>query len=116
MMTLDEFKKIVGDDTLTEDEITNKFLEEKRKHDTEVNRIVNGYEKLDMDRFIKQIGGQHKIDNMHKINEKLDRSELINGKLIPKQKTKERENLEEWKKGFMEGFEEAYKRLMGNKF
>ena len=49
---------------------------------------------------------------MNKINEKLDRSELINGKLVEKTPKKVNEDIEEWKRGFMDGFEEAYKRLM----
>lgn len=114
--TLDDFKNELGNSTLTEEQIRDMYLKEKEKFDSQVNERVKQYEKLDMDKFIQRIGGQQKIDNMNKINEKLDRSELINGKLVPKQETKEteRENLEEWKKGFMEGFEEAYKRLMGN--
>lgn len=113
--TLDDFRKELGDSTLTEEQIRSRFLEEKRKFDNDVNNIVDGYEKLDMDRFIQRIGGQEKIDNMNRINEKLDKSELVNGKLVDKKECQTRENLEEWKKGFMDGFEEAYKRLMGNK-
>ena len=88
--TLDDFRKELGDSTLTEEQIRSRFLEEKRKFDNDVNNIVDGYEKL-------------------------DKSELVNGKLVDKKECQTRENLEEWKKGFMDGFEEAYKRLMGNK-
>ena len=66
-----------------------------------------------MDRFIDRIGGQGTIDKMNKINEKLDRSELINGKLVEKAPKKVNEDIEEWKRGFMDGFEEAYKRIHG---
>jgi hypothetical protein len=65
-----------------------------------------------MDKFIDRIGGYSSVDAMNKINEKLDRSELINGKLVEKTSKKVNENIEEWKRGFMDGFEEAYKRLM----
>ena len=52
---------------------------------------------------------------MNKINEKLDRSELVNGKLVPKREGNKREDLEEWKRGFMEGYDEAYRRLMDSR-
>lgn len=76
----------------------------------EVQRKVREYNALDMDLFIDRIGGRGKIDTMNRINEKLNNSELVNGKLVPKKKPVN-EDLEEWKKGFMDGFEEAYKRL-----
>ena len=82
----------------------------KRKRDA-MNSIKSAYEKLDMDAFIRRIGGQERIEAMKKVNEKLDRSELINGKLVEK-KQPVNENLDEWKKGFMEGYDEAYRRLM----
>ena len=91
------------------------MFEEYKKHLKEVNDKVNEYERLNMDAFIKRIGGQGTVDEMNKINEKLDRSELINGKLVDKTPKAVNEDIEEWKRGFMEGFEEAYKRLYGNK-
>ena len=110
---LEEYKKQVNDDSLTEEQIVRKFNEEKAKFNNDVNEAVSNYDKLDMDAFIKRMGGPEKIDQMNKINEKLDRSELVNGKLVEKKAPQTRENIEEWKKGFMEGFEEAYKRLYG---
>lgn len=114
MVTLDELKKEIGDETLTEEEVKKIYNEGKEKFDSEVDKLVSEYEKLDMDAFINRIGGKDKISNMAKINEKLDRSELVNGKLVEKtnRQTKD-EWKEEWKKGFIEGFEEAYKRLNG---
>lgn len=67
----------------------------------------------DMDWIIKGIGGIENINNMKKINEVLDKSDLINNKLIRKKSAQE--SLDEWKKGFMDGFEEAYKRLAEKK-
>jgi hypothetical protein len=110
---LEEYKKQLNDDSLTEEQIVQKFNEEKAKFNNDVNEAVNSYDKLNMDAFIKRIGGPEKIEQMNKINEKLDRSELVNGKLVEKKTPQTRENIEEWKKGFMEGFEEAYKRLYG---
>lgn len=107
-----DFDKNVSDEEIME--CYNRGLEE---HNKGVNKIVDSYEKLDMNKFIERIGGQQTVDAMHKINEKLDRSELVNGKLVEKKtpKSSYNENIEEWKKGFMEGFEEAYKRLYGEK-
>lgn len=90
------------------------YQQEKAKYDNEVTKIVNGYKGLDMDKFIERIGGQERVDDMQRINEKLDRSELVNGKLVPKREVNKREDLEEWKRGFMEGYDEAYRRLMVN--
>ena len=110
---LEEYKKQLNDETLTEEEVLQRFNEDKKKFDTDVNDIVDGYKKLDMDAFMDRIGGQESIDTMHKINEKLDRSQLINGKLVEKTPRKINEDIEEWKRGFMDGFEEAYKRIYG---
>ena len=38
--------------------------------------------------------------------------ELVNGKLVSKREDNKREDLDEWKRGFMEGYDEAYRRLM----
>ena len=111
---LEEYKKQLNDESLTEEEILQRFKEDAKKFDKEVNDKVGEYKALDMDKFIDRIGGQERIDAMKKVNEKLDRSELINGKLIEKKQT-ESENLDEWKKGFMEGYDEAYRKLM-NRF
>lgn len=107
---LEEYKKYLNDDSLTEEEILHRFKEDEKKFNKEVNDKVNGYEKLDMDAFIRRIGGQERIDAMKQVNEKLDRSKLVNGKLVEKTKTVN-ENIEEWKRGFMEGYDEAYRRL-----
>lgn len=109
---LEEYKKYLNDDSLTEEEILHRFKEDEKKFNKEVNDKVNGYEKLDMDAFIRRIGGQERIDAMKQVNEKLDRSELVNGKLVEKTK-RVNENIEEWKRGFMEGYDEAYKRIYG---
>ena len=99
---------------LTEEEILHRFKEDEKKFNKEVNDKVNGYEKLDMGAFIRRIGGQERIEAMKQVNEKLDRSELVNGKLVEKTK-RVNENIEEWKRGFMEGYDEAYRRLTKNK-
>ena len=86
--------------SLTEEEVLQRFKEDEKKFHKEVNDRVNDYEKLDMDAFIRRIGGQERIEAMKKVNEKLDRSELINGKLVEK-KQPVNENLDEWKKGLL---------------
>ena len=108
---LEEYKKQLNDESLTEEEIMQRFKEDAKKFDKEVNDKVGEYKAVDMDKFIDRIGGQERIDAMKKVNEKLDRSELINGKLVEKKQTGG-EDLDEWKKGFMEGYDEAYRRLM----
>ena len=114
-LTLEEYRKYLGDDTLTEEKIIEKYRQDKEKYDNEVNKIVGGYKELDMDEFIDRIGGQEKIETMNKINEKLDRSDFVNGKLVPKREGNKREDLDEWKRGFMEGYDEAYRRLMDSR-
>ena len=109
---LEEYRKqLTNGESLTEEEVMQRFKEDEKKFHKEVNDRVGEYKKLDMDAFIRRIGGQERIDVMKKVNEKLDRSELINGKLVEK-KQPVNENLDEWKKGFMEGYDEAYRRLM----
>lgn len=108
-MTLEEYKKYLGDENLTEEQLKEHYFAEKQKYDSEVAKVAGNYDRLNMDDFIKRIGGYEKIESMNKINEKLDRSDLVNGKLVPKKS--KTEDLNEWKKGFMDGFEEAYKRL-----
>lgn len=109
---LEEYRKqLTNGESLTEEEVMQRFKEDEKKFHKEVNDRVGEYKKLDMDAFIRRIGGQERIEAMKKVNEKLDRSELINGKLVEK-KLPMNENLDEWKKGFMEGYDEAYRRLM----
>ena len=108
---LEEYKKQLNNESLTDEEVMQRFKEDEKKFNKEVNDKVGEYEALDMDKFIDRIGGQERIDAMNKINEKLDRSVLINGKLVEK-KQPMNENLDEWKRGFMEGYDEAYRRLM----
>ena len=110
---LEEYKKQLNDETLTEEEVLQRFNEDKKKFDSDVKDIVDGYKKLDMDAFMDRIGGQESINTMNKVNEKLDRSQLVNGKLVEKTPIKVNEDIEEWKRGFMDGFEEAYKRIYG---
>ena len=114
-LTLEEYGKYLGDETLTDELALEKYRQEKEKYNNEVNKIVGGYKGLDMDEFIDRIGGQEKIDAMNKINEKLDRSDFVNGKLVPKREGNKREDLDEWKRGFMEGYDEAYRRLMDSR-
>ena len=110
---LEEYRKqLTNGESLTDEEILQRFKEDEKNFNKEVNDRVGEYKKLDMDAFIRRIGGQESIDAMNKINEKLDRSELVNGKLVPKREGNKREDLEEWKRGFMEGYDEAYRRLM----
>lgn len=109
---LEEYKKQLNDETLSEEEVLQRFKEDEKKFNKEVNDKVGEYEALDMDKFIDRIGGQRTIDAMNKINEKLDRSVLINGNLVEKTTRKVNEDIDEWKKGFMEGYDEAYRRLM----
>ena len=109
---LEEYRKqLTNGESLTDEEILQRFKEDEKNFNKEVNDRVGEYKKLDMDAFIRRIGGQERIEAMKKVNEKLDRSELINGKLVEK-KQPMNENLDEWKKGFMEGYDEAYRRLM----
>lgn len=110
---LEEYRKqLTNGESLTEEEVMQRFKEDEKNFNKEVNDRVGEYKKLDIDAFIRRIGGQERIEAMKKVNEKLDRSELINGKLVEK-KQPMNENLDEWKKGFMEGYEEAYKRIYG---
>ena len=109
---LEEYRKqLTNGESLTEEEVMQRFKEDEKNFNKEVNDRVGEYKKLDMDAFIRRIGGQERIEAMKKVNEKLDRSELINGKLVEKKQPRN-ENLDEWKKGFMEGYDEAYRRLM----
>ena len=115
-LLIETLRKQLGfDENVSDEEIMETYNRGLEEHKKGVNKIVDSYEKLDMDKFIERIGGQQTVDAMHKINEKLDKSELVNGKLVEKKTPKPsyNENIEEWKKGFMEGFEEAYKRLKG---
>ena len=110
---LEEYRKQLSNgESLTDEEVLQRFKEDEKNFNKEVNDRVGEYKKLDMDAFIRRIGGQERIDAMNKINEKLDRSELVNGKLVSKREGNKREDLDEWKRGFMEGYDEAYRRLM----
>lgn len=117
MNTLDAYKKYlkeVGGETLTEEEIVERFNRDKQKFDSEVNNIAGSYKKLDMDEFIQRIGGKEKIDEMKRINDAADRLRVVDGKVVEKEQQtghSDEKWKEEWKKGFMEGFEEAFKRL-----
>ena len=117
MDRFDEFKKHLVDKSLSEEQLIELYEEEKKKFDTGVNNIVDGYEKLDMDAFYRRIGGQEKINQMKQINEAADKLKSVYGKVSKKDeeinKIETMENIEEWKKGFMDGFEEAYKRIYG---
>ena len=108
---LEDYKKQLNDESLTNEEVLQRFKEDEEKFNKEVNDRVGEYKALDMDKFIDRIGGQERIETMKKVNEKLDRSELINGKLVEK-RPMVKEDIEEWKRGFMEGYDEAYRRLM----
>lgn len=96
-------------------DIIDRYLDETlltEQEKAEVQRIVNNYNGVDMDLFVQRMGGYEKIEEMRKINDVTDRMYVVNGNVIRKAEVrKEKEDLDEWKKGFMEGFEEAYKRL-----
>jgi len=94
-------------------DILDRYLDETlltEQEAAEVQRIVNNYKGVDMDLFVQRIGGPGKIEEMKRINDISDRMYVVDG-VVRKRPDNSRENLDEWKKGFMEGFEEAYKRL-----
>ena len=94
-------------------DILDRYLDETlltEEERNEVQRIVNGYKGVDMDLFINRIGGAEKIEEMRRINDKADRMYVVDG-VVHHKSDKSNEDIEEWKKGFMDGFEEAYKRL-----
>ena len=98
MNILDEYMGYADDSMLTESERA------------EVRKIVNGYKALDMDLFVQRVGGMKKIEEMRRINNIADGLCVVDG-VVRKRSNDTKENIEEWKRGFMEGFEEAYKRL-----
>lgn len=94
-------------------DILDRYLDETlltEQEAAEVQRIVNDYKGVDMDLFVQRMGGPGKIEEMRRINDISDRMYVVDG-VVRKRPDNSRENLEEWKKGFMEGFEEAYKRF-----
>lgn len=94
-------------------DILDRYLDETlltEQEKAKVQQIVNNYRKVDMDLFVQRIGGPGKIEEMKRINDISDRMYVVDG-VVRKRPDNSRENLDEWKKGFMEGFEEAYKRL-----
>ena len=94
-------------------DILDRYLDETLLTEEErqkVQQLVSDYNRLDMDLFINRIGGAEKIEEMKRINDMSDRMYVVDG-VVRKRPDNSRENLDEWKKGFMEGFEEAYKRL-----
>jgi len=94
-------------------DIIDRYLDESllsEEEKREVQRIAGQYNSLDMDLFISRVGGSHRIDEMRKINDELDNITVING-VVQKRRKNTENDIEEWKRGFMEGFEEAYKRL-----
>lgn len=113
---LEVYKKQINGESLTDEEVMQRFKEDEKKFHKEVNDKVGQYEALDMDKFMDRIGGQEKIETMNKINEKLDRSILVNGKLVSKRKNDKNEDLDEWKRGFMDGYDEAYRRIVDLSF
>lgn len=116
MGVLEEYKKTLKDENLTDEQIKERYIKEKKEFDEQVEKKRREYQPLDMDVFIKRIGGKEKIDEMNKINNEADKIVVVNGKAVRKQETESKsENIEEWKRGFMEGFEEAYKRLHGDR-
>lgn len=94
-------------------DILDRYLDETlltEQEKAKVQQIVNNYRRVDMDLFVQRIGGPEKIEEMKRINDMSDRMYVVDG-VVRKRPDNSRENLDEWKKGFMEGFEEAYKRL-----
>lgn len=97
-------------------------VEELSERDTKefkesVDKMANKYSALDMNAFIERIGGMEKIEEMKKINATADNIQTMDGRIVKKKPTlaNTNEDLEEWKRGFMDGFEEAYKRIYGGK-
>lgn len=97
-------------------------VEELSERDTKefkesVDKMANKYSALDMNTFIERIGGMEKIEEMKKINATADNIQTMDGRIVKKKPTlaNTNEDLEEWKRGFMDGFEEAYKRIYGGK-
>ena len=71
---LEEYRKQLSNgESLPDEEVLQRFKEDENNFNKEVNDRVGKYEKLDMDAFIRKIGGQERIDTMNKINEKLDK-------------------------------------------
>ena len=94
-------------------DILDRYLDETlltEQEKAKVQQIANNYKRVDMDLFVRRIGGLEKIEEMKRINDMSDRMYVVDG-VVRKRPDNSRENLDEWKKGFMEGFEEAYKRL-----
>ena len=104
------------------DEQVDEQVEELSERDTKefkesVDKMANKYSALDMNAFIERIGGMEKIEEMKKINSTADNIQTMDGRIVKKKPTlaNTNEDLEEWKRGFMDGFEEAYKRIYGSK-
>ena len=115
MVSFDEYRKYFKDKNLSEDQIRQIYRHEVQKFNNGVQEIVNNYNGVDMDVFIRRVGGIDKIEEMRRINDAADKLCVVDGRVVRKteRRDKDKENLEEWKKGFMEGFEEAYRRLNG---
>ena len=65
---LEEYRKqLTNGESLTDEEILQRFKEDEKNFNKEVNDRVGEYKKLDMDAFIRRIGGQESIDAMNKI-------------------------------------------------
>lgn len=123
-VTFEDYQKAMDknrETVLNEQELREKYDTEKAQHEYSVNKLAGKYEKLDMDMFVERIGGYKKIEEMRKINDiadKRDKEQMEYRKrlspLLKGQDNHEQhlnEAIEEWKRGFMEGFEEAYKRF-----
>ena len=115
-VTFEDYKKAIGETVLNEQELREKYDTEKAQHEYSVNKLAGKYEKLDMDMFVERIGGYKKIEEMRKINDiadKRDKEKMEQRRQLLKEQNEQHLNeaIEEWKKGFMEGFEEAYKRF-----
>ena len=94
-------------------DILDRYLDETLLTEEErqkVQQLVSDYNGLDMNLFINRIGGAEKIEEMRRINDKADGMYVVDG-VVHHKSDKTNEDIEEWKKGFMDGFEEAYKRL-----
>lgn len=107
--TLEAFRKQLHDDTLTEEQIREQYRAELQRRQEETQKIVNNYSKLDMDKFIEHIGGMDKINEMKAI------IDSDNKPTVQQPRKLDERDIEEWKQGFMDGFEEAYKRLNNSK-
>lgn len=113
MISYEEYKRHFDDGSLSEAQMHEMYLRDKTEWDAEVQKRVDKYQKLDMNLFISRIGGMEKIEEMKRINDSADDMIVVDGRVVKRnrRRSSEKEDIDEWKRGFMEGFEEAYNRF-----